>query len=459
MDETPREPEGVEHEVRARALATEEREEPTSIPPATPPLRRRDDGRIVAGVAGGLADRLRIPAWIVRIPFGFAAFVDATLAWQALDGGGSPTGVFGVGSRIAAFGILGGGAYVLLWWVVPREDLGVSPMRRGVRRFAISPVRSFAGRYPGMRSWPGLALLAFGGALLANQLGIWDPIVAIAIGFIALGLVLYRRDAVPAGNATQRQTVTGTRPEPAIATERSEPRPPREHSPLGWITFGLALLVGCVIVMWANASASVDANGRTVGLSRIAAAPAVSLLVLGAGLIIGSVFGRARWLIVPAVFIVPFMLITSVIDLPLEGHLGGISYHPRTAASVPNVAVHNLGGNVWLQFQDLRHADDDEFTIDASNLAGDIYVIVPYDAWVHVRASAAIGSLYLGPQTTSGMRAADSATLPPSVGDGPAIELDLRTGIGDVYVSRISPTKAQRRAEERLARRQENGRG
>ena len=86
--------------------------------------------------------------------------------------------------------------------------------------------------------------------------------------------------------------VAGSAPAPAPAIRR-----PRERSPLGWITFGVALLIVSVAAIWTSLADDTLATARqAAGLERISTIPAIGLLVLAAGLLVGSVFGRARWL-------------------------------------------------------------------------------------------------------------------------------------------------------------------
>jgi len=88
---------------------------PTATPPSQrPPLERKRDGRLVAGVARGIADHLGVNVTLVRVIF----------------------------AVLAANGV-GGLAYIALWLLVPGED-GSVPLRRP-RDF----VRGILGRRPG----------------------------------------------------------------------------------------------------------------------------------------------------------------------------------------------------------------------------------------------------------------------------------------------------------------------
>lgn len=93
----------------------------------------------------------------------------------------------------------------------------------------------------------------------------------------------------PAG--TPLGTPPGTPPPPPWVQQQRPPKPPREKSLLGRLTFFVALAsVGVVAIL--------DLLERHTGLSVPAAAYfAVPLAVVGLGLLVGTIRGRAYWLI------------------------------------------------------------------------------------------------------------------------------------------------------------------
>src|SRR6266545_833896 len=166
------------------------------------PLRRRAGNRLIAGVAGGVADHVGTRPLVFRLVFVVFAF-------------------------IGGIGIL---VYLLMWWLIPREDLPDSAAERLIRRFPDAP------------SWLGIALLGLGVVLLAGKVG------------------LFRRDTQRAtrdgGSVPPAQDEAGAAapllqparaqpsppPPPAVTRPMATPRAPREPSPLGWLVFGLALV-------------------------------------------------------------------------------------------------------------------------------------------------------------------------------------------------------------------------
>ena len=446
MDETPVEPSAVERELRARVVIEEPEPQPAPSPPGRSPLRRRASRRLVAGVAGGLADHWGIPSLVLRIPLAAAAAVWGLLLLDTFTNDyltfrpgtiGFPPLVW-FGSLLAAIG------YVALWIVVPREDVGGSPASRLLTR------------YPGMRSWPGFVLLGIGGALLADRLGIFEPTVVVAFGMIALGIWLFRRDGRRDGPVERSRTELGA-PAPAPIVALRGPRPPRERSPLGWIAFGAALLVMCVAAIWSAGTTSFHPEGGPMGVTgamRISSIPALGLLVLAAGLLVGSVFGRARWLILPSVLLVPVVLLSSVIRLPLEGRFGDLYFRPHEPGELGQ-AYHNSAGGIFVDLKRFQGRADLELRLDLSTVVGDVQVVVPYDARVVVTGHAGLGSYWFGRKTDSGLEVSGAATLEPKYGDGATFILNLETGIGRVSVGRYAITRRELRELRETERRAE----
>jgi phage shock protein PspC (stress-responsive transcriptional regulator) len=123
------------------------------VPGAVRRLTRRADRRMIAGVAGGIADYLGIEAWVVRL--GFIVLVP-----------------FG------GFGLL---AYLIAWLLVPVAGSDQS-LASAVLRRPPSGLRSYIGA--------GLILLAV--AILASAFS--EPSVIWAIALIAFGIFLFRQD-------------------------------------------------------------------------------------------------------------------------------------------------------------------------------------------------------------------------------------------------------------------------
>ena len=119
------------------------------------------------------------------------------------------------------------------------------------------------------------------------------------IAVVAAGIYLLRRGG-PAEDATTAATAsTATAPLPvapmgAAQPAAVEPRPSAPRSPLGWYITAATLIAIGIAAMVDRASTLALLPGQYFGLA---------LTVVGAGLLIGSWWGRARVLILPALLV------------------------------------------------------------------------------------------------------------------------------------------------------------
>jgi phage shock protein PspC (stress-responsive transcriptional regulator) len=360
-------------------------------------LVRRVGRRLVAGVAGGLADATGTdPIWW-RV-----AFV-----------------------LLTALGGLGVPIYLLLWWVIPRADL---PRSAGQR---------FAAHVPDAPSWIGVALLMFGAVLLVGQLGLWTPSVAWAFLLIGFGMVLYRREAERTGGEpapADPETWEPTTPAelwspPPTARATRPPGRPRERALLGWLSFGIALMAAGVL--WALQ----DADSVDLSVAQVLGVP---LAVLGVGLLVGSFVGRARWTILPALLLVPPTLVASLISVPLDGPWTNRYVTPRTAAEVATT-YEQSGANLVFDFTKLEPGEHPA-PIHAQMGIGEVLVIVPKGMPLTIHADVGIGSLTpLGGSETGGIGLEDTSRVE---GADPLL-MDVEVDIGTFETSWVADRSAR----------------
>jgi ferric-dicitrate binding protein FerR (iron transport regulator) len=203
-------------------------------------------------------------------------------------------------------------------------------------------------------------------------------------------------------------------------------RRPRQRSVLGWLTVAAALLAAGV------ASALDNLGVVDLTPTRIVA---LVLSVIGVGLLVGSVWGRAWWLILLGLLLVPVMVVTSVAsDVPLRGRGGDQFQRPLTAADVQS-EYRLSGGHLTL---DLGQVD---FGARSRNVTvrmggGELDVIVPRDQPVTVTSSVGAGQVtVLDRSPRGGISASDTVAEPGQPGRG-RLTLDLHIGIGQIVVTR-----------------------
>ena len=409
MDDGGREPGGPTDDSPPGPVTTE-LPPPEPAAPARRPLRRSASDKVIAGVAGGLAENFGVSSLAVRSLFGLAFVVIAWQVWTLL------------GIAIVA--------YVLLWIFLPREDIGVSPAGRLTRRF------------PRVGPAIGVLVLLGGAAAIAAQLDGWLVWPVLLIGG---GVLLYRHDAGRGVARSAAPSAPGVTPPAALPppsvespAESRAPRPPRERSPLGWLGLGIALLVVGIAAIAQNLGA-LDI--------RLVRYPALVLLILGLTMLVGAFTGRARWLVLPAILVVPFLLVASVVTVPLEGGFGNLYEHPFSSAAV-HASYQRVAGDIYLDLTELTGTQAAP-VVTATTGFGSVNVTVPFDAHVIVTERAGAGVVHAGrAMSDTGFEASLSTTMEPRHGDGATITLDLETGIGDVWVYRMAPTRQQLRELE-----------
>ncbi|MDP9231454.1 MAG: PspC domain-containing protein, partial [Actinomycetota bacterium] len=415
-------------------------EEPAPPSPGRRPLRRRMHDKVFGGVAGGLADYFGISAFGLRLVFGVSAVV---VGFLLLRPAGLPYGMYVYASRIASFRDLvktGAGvafvAYFGMWIFVPAEDQDVSAVRRVGRRL---PRLSWA------KTW--VAMLAFiaGATVLGTQLGLWSGDIIWAFLLIGAGVLLFRRDAERVNGRARTEVAdtpgTGSLAAPAAPTDPGSratapapivtapalvlpPRTPRERSPLGWLVIGIAML--------AVGGAAILQNLGALHL-QLVRFPALALLVLGLGMLVGTVVGRARWLLLPSIVLAPIVLASSLIHVPLEGGFGSIYEVPIAVANVHG-AYRAVVGDVSVDLQNLA-CQQNEIALSESTGFGNVYLAVPFDAHVVVTGSVGLGAIQLEQfANTDGTEQHLERTLEPRFGDGITVIADLESGIGNVSV-------------------------
>jgi phage shock protein PspC (stress-responsive transcriptional regulator) len=379
----------------------DERIEAVGGEPAPRALVRRPDRRLIAGVAGGLADA-----------------TGSDPIWWRLG--------FVVLAPVGGLGVL---LYLLMWFIVPRADL---PRSAGQR---------FVAHFPDAPSWFGLSMLVLGAALLANQIGLWSPPVAWAFVLIGLGVMLFRREAertrvvvagttetplwTPSPSGPAEPWEGPTIPPPPAGPPRA-PRPKRERSWLGWLALGLALVGSGV--MWMLR----DAGVAEPSLAQMLALP---LAIFGVALLAGAFAGRARWLVLFGLLLVPMVLVASVIRVPLNGTWHDRTFRPRTVGELAT-SYEQSGGRLELDLSDLR-AGDVSSPVRVSVAIGQIRVVLPSRGMpVTIVANVGIGEI-------NGLNSGDVGGLGVSrtmqvEGVNP-LQLDLEAGIGVIDVFRAGP--------------------
>lgn len=407
---------------------TEQRQRPPTTPPR-PRLERLREDRAVAGVASGLARYFGIDVAWIRI--GFVV--------------------------LALFGGSGVLLYLIGWLAIPEEGAHDSI------------AADKAGDLQGAGGWIGIALIVLAGMIVVGNTGIIRGELLFAAVLVVAGVLLYRGDiGLPARR--ERTTIDSSPPatddsEPAAADETTpvasdsfvaedswtveppsypvapppppdpafqpRPRSPRERSYLGRLAVATAMIV--VGVMGVGHSA----GWFEPTLRHYAAA---ILVVFGGALLISSLFGRARGLIVVGLVMAPLLISMALLKVPFEGGFGDVRYTPTNAAEV-STEYRLIAGQMVLDLTQLDLAPGEEVTLEASVVFGRLEVVVPSDAGLDIVAKVDAGEMFLDGDRGSQLGRPDSdninvrrTVIQEGVG---SINLEAHVGFGELVIDRM----------------------
>lgn len=408
--------------------------ESTQLPPqqqkVRPRLERLRSDRAVAGVASGLARYLDIDVAWVRIAFVAAALFGGT-------------------------GIL---AYVIGWIAMPEEGEKDSIVADKTRN------------YDNVGSWIGIGLIVLAVMIVVGNTGLIDGDLIFAGVLIVFGFLLYRGDlgmfqskddgdkeyvpttanaAAPVGEASSlaspltddyvygRDTVVEPEPLPVVHPSPPlppdpafQPRPPRprEKSALGRIAVATVLITLGVMGVGQSADWWEPAIRHYVG---------AVFVILGVALVIGAIYGRARWLIVVGMIAAPLLLGAALLDVPLEGGFGDPRFTPASGIELES-EYRLIAGEMVLDLTDLELEPGAVYEIDASLVFGSLRFEVPQDLGITVNAEMDAGEIrFDGSAVAQGINNERSISY-DGVG---AIVIDAHVGFGELVVDLVEETE------------------
>lgn len=389
------------------AMTTEMNTPRSSEPPrGVGPLIRPTSGRVIAGVASGLARRYDIGVGWIRLGFVVAAF-------------------FG------GFGVL---AYLVGWLVIPEEG------------HADSLASRYLARLDKASSWVGIALIGLAALIILGGTGLVRGELIWAAALLLVGILLYRGDLngalrrdtpsdqagaptdSPEAGDIDQAAGTGPRapvveppppPPPPAAMASPTPVPVRPISYLGRFTVATVLIVVGVMALLDNTGATDPNSAHYAG---------AVIGIVGVGLLVGAWYGRARGLVALGIVSLPFVAFFSLVDIPFGAEWGDAFERPTAVSEVPDeyrLAV----GQYRIDLSDLELGAEPLF-VDVRVGVGDVTIIVPADTAVDARAEVGAGSVDLFGAVESGLFIDHSRAV---AGDG-FIDLDINLGAGDLTV-------------------------
>jgi phage shock protein PspC (stress-responsive transcriptional regulator) len=383
-------------------------------------LRRPIEGRAFAGVAAGLGQRFEIsPTWF-RV-----AFVLMTV-----------------------FGGIGLLLYALGWLLIPEEGSDDPIITQWLSGFDTSNTGMVLG----------VVLVAVAAVILASSFHLISGKFVFAAILLVIGVLLYRGDldrrsgppddhdkdssSTDLNNDVARDEPTEGEPivtaidtpEPTLESRVDPPppsRPPRPKSILGRLTVAATLIA-------VGGLATLDVAG--VLFPDPVHYVAVTVGVIGAGLLAGALFGRARWLIVVGLLLTPLLFLASIAPTwSISGEAGERYVRVDSIADLERVDFGFEHGAGVLEidlrgFEPLTIAEGlSPIPIGAKIGAGEIRIWLPEPASAIVHGSVGIGSVdILGHQSAGLGVSRTEETL--STGGEWMFNIEASAGVGSIVV-------------------------
>lgn len=225
----------------------------------------------------------------------------------------------------------------------------------------------------------------------------------------------------------------GSRPRPPrVQRQPAAPRParparparrPRERSPLGRWTVGSALLAVGVM-------ASLDIAGVVEPFPRHYAA--ALLAVVGGGLLVSAIAGRARWLIIPGLILLPIVVGASFVDIPFDGDFVVDTIREQPGSQAELLEVYEVeAGSFTLDLTEIDFASADSVRVDMG--AGQLRIILPDDLAADVDVRLGVGDIGGVIGSADGIGLSRTVALDGTTGP---LDLEIELGAGEVDVVR-----------------------
>ena len=198
------------------------------------------------------------------------------------------------------------------------------------------------------------------------------------------------------------------------------PRPRRPASILGRLTIAVALVAIGVVALLDVTGVLVPSAMHYLG---------IGLGVIALGLLVGSFWGRAKWLVIPGLLLLPLLLVARFSELTWD--------YSYTNQVIRPLEVDDLlpeyradAGSLLL---DMRALDLDgaSVAVEVSVGAGELIVELPEGVAVDSLVTAQAGEVVVLGQHASGLDVSRAVTV---VGDEGSIDLNASVGVGSAEV-------------------------
>jgi hypothetical protein len=159
---------------------------------------------------------------------------------------------------------------------------------------------------------------------------------------------------------------------------------------------------------------------------------ALAVTIIGVGLLVGAVWGRARWLIVVAVILVPTLFFASFLELDWDFEAWETTHAPVTFTELDRTYSQDAGSMVV----DLTQLpwDGEDIEVRVTMDVGSVSVLLPPDVAVTGAAMVDLGSVSAFGRESGGIGTAGLSFDEP--GTSGSVDLDVNLDLGEIEVRR-----------------------
>jgi phage shock protein PspC (stress-responsive transcriptional regulator) len=373
--------------------------------PAPRRLLRSSKDRWLWGVAGGLAEYLRVDPTLVRLGFAVAA-------------------IFG------GFGVI---AYLVMAVVVPQDDgtghprTDRRPPTPAIILLAIAVLIALPGRFWGWdHGWHG------------HWLGWFGPLWIIFLIVIAVVAVRTLRGRPPRWlRARGAESSTDERDGETADTETGDTDVRGGEAPR-WVRAIAMVLLAAAAIGAALALGTVAAWSTATGHGSVVAGLVIALGVAIAGTaFIGEARRIGAWLLGAALVLALPAGATAAADIHFNGGIGERTYHPTTVADIPAGGYDFGVGEMQVDLRDLPWANGQTIAVKSNLGVGQMIVSVPSSVCVHANATGKAGELLVRGDQSDGIDPEIDQGQPRS--QAPRLDLDAEIQLGQLIVTDQDP--------------------
>jgi len=357
-----------------------------------PPLRRVHG--VLGGVAAGIADYFDVEAWLIRLGFFLLVFA-------------------------GGLGIL---LYLAGWLIIPEEGSDDSIVEGWLQGISTRP------------AWIGVALIVLAAIWILSSLHIAGSGLVVALALLGIGILLYRgegparepetsrRQAAPAEPASYEGNSSELVP---VAAKAQQPRPrrrkqSRRQSNLGRFTLAATLIGLGILALLDNAGLLFPEPRHYF---------AAALAIVGAGLVVGAVWGRSRGLIAVGLilaFAMGMATTGSTVNAVQDRQV--VTYKPQSASQVASHYALDAG-TLTIDLSDIPSSD---FAFSANLGAGELNVILPEGIGGSISSRLGVGEFSVLGTTSQGLGIGRTIHLDGTSGSA---RIDLSVGAGKITVT------------------------